>query len=231
MSGVDGFMANFNTHLSVALAVSTSLATAGMMMGAYGFGEMVALSLVGMVGGLLPDIDLDNSRIARLVFTTISLFGTSFALFIYHQYHQLALMDALVAWGLGFLVIRFGVLSLFSRLTRHRGMVHSVPYMAVLSLMLIYVAFYILKLSGALSWLVGGFLYLGALVHLLLDELFSVNIYGLKVKKSFGSALKCFEAKRPIAYALLYALLFALLIAVPPWDNVDKLLYRLLSQL
>lgn len=210
-------MANFNTHLSIALAVSASLATAGMMMGVYGFGEMVVLSLVGMVGGLLPDIDLGKSRISQMAFHTISLLGTSLMLVLYYQYQALNVMDALVIWGFGFLVLRFGVFGLYSRLTRHRGMVHSVPYMALLSLVLVCTVFHLLHLSELLSWLFGLFLFIGSLVHLLLDELFSVNIYGLKVKKSFGSALKFFEVKRPLSYILLYVLLVGVWQLAPPW--------------
>lgn len=212
-------MANFHTHLSVALAISTALATTGFMLNAYGFFEMIVLACAGMVGGLLPDIDLDHAKISRIGFNLASLLGAMFMVILYHRQHPTTPTDGLIAWGVGFLLLRFGFFALFSRLTHHRGMVHSVPYMATLSLMFVYLAFYIFDWTALLSWFFGLFIFIGTMVHLLLDELFSVNIYGLRVKKSFGSAFKFFERKKPLAYMILYGVLFGLWSFAPPTEH------------
>lgn len=222
-------MANFNTHLTVALAVSSSLATAGLVVGAFGFMEMMILAIIGAIGGLLPDIDLDHSKISQLVFTSASVFGASFLLFLYQQYRPIDPLEALIFWGVLVLFLKFIVFGLFAKFTKHRGMVHSIPYMAVSSLLLTLLSYHTLKLSDSLSWLFGGFLFAGALVHLILDEIYSVNIYGLKVKKSFGTAFKFFESKKPKQYAILYAILIGLIIISPPKTALIKLLLPILA--
>ena len=74
-------------------------------------------------------------------------------------------------WLLGFVTMRHGVLALYSQLTVHRGMVHSVPYMAVLALLVVLLAHHGFGQTALASWFLGLFVWFGALVHLLLDEL------------------------------------------------------------
>ena len=57
----------------------------------------------------------------------------------------------------------------------------------------------------------------GAIVHLLLDEMFSVNLLGLSVKKSFGTAFKVFKFDQIGWYLGLYAILAALIVFAPPF--------------
>lgn len=224
-------MANFNTHLSIALAVSSSLATAGLMFGVYGFFEMILLAVIGMIGGLLPDIDLDKAKISQMAFTVASVFGASFfSLLIYHS-SKTSLDNLMIIWGVLVLVLKFVVFGLFSKFTRHRGMVHSVPYMAVLALLFVWLAFFVLGISDKLSWLFGVFLFIGSIVHLILDEIYSVNIYGLKVKKSFGTALKFFESKKPLQYAILYLILVGLWVFSPSKMALLQALLPVLGQL
>lgn len=215
-------MANFNTHLVVALTFSASLAVWGFAKGAFGFWEMVLLVGVGMVGGLLPDIDLDSAKITRTGFDIASCFISAWGVFFYLRYHYLPPLDALIWWSVGVLILRFGVFYAFSRLTVHRGMVHSLPYMAAMALFLAYFALYGLAAPSRLAGFMGVFLFVGGLIHLLLDELYSVNIFGLKVKKSFGSAFKLFERKKLPAYGLLYALVLALLYLLPISIRLDN---------
>lgn len=209
-------MANFHTHLSVALIITAPVATAGFMRGLYGFFELILLTVVGAVGGLLPDIDLDNSKISQIAFTTASLFGASFLTFLYASHQPLTLVGGLVLWASLVLGFKFIVFGLFSKFTKHRGMVHSVPYMAMLSLLFILLCYHQFKMSDLLSWVFGLFLFLGSLVHLILDEIYSVNVLGLKVKKSFGTAFKFFEFSRPLPYLFLYAFLLGLFVFSPP---------------
>lgn len=199
-------MANFNTHLGVALAVSSALAGASFMAGITTAWQTLSLTLLGAIGGLLPDIDLDNSRIGNAAFLVASLLLAIFITLVGVKRYALSWADALVAVGTTFFSIRFGVFALYSKLTVHRGMVHSIPYMAVFALGLVVVLSRMLSFSAMLSWLCGLFLFLGALVHLVLDELFSINVLGLKVKRSFGTAFKFFERKKALAYFGLYGL-------------------------
>lgn len=225
-------MANFHTHFTVACVASAAASLviykAGMVSGT----EFVLCAVTGTVGGLLPDIDLDHSLPARVGFSLLSIL-VAFGLVIYWS-SRLSLLSLCALGLLVYAIMRYGVLATFSRLTVHRGMVHSLPYMAVLAMGLVYVSFFGLKNGVVVSWFLGAFLWCGALIHLLLDELYSVNVFGLRLKKSFGTAFKVFERKRARWYVGLYALLAVLVVFAPPfalfWQTVtDPMSWRILQ--
>lgn len=213
-------MANFNTHLSVAGVVSVALATAGIYVQFISVGTAVFCALLGTIGGLLPDIDLHYSRPAKKGFYWASIFLATLTAVLYASYQTGVdkVVHALVLWVVAFCVLKFGIFELFNRLTVHRGMVHSVPYMAMFALLTVYGAFYGLKMTAFVSWVFGAFVFVGALVHLLLDEWYSVNLLGMKLKKSSGTAFKFFEKNKPLHYAILYALVVVLWLFAPDGD-------------
>ncbi len=213
-------MANFNTHLSVAGVVSVALATAGIYVQFISVGTAVFCALLGTMGGLLPDIDLHYSRPAKKGFYWASIFLATLTAVLYASYQTGVdkVVHALVLWVVAFCVLKFGIFELFNRLTVHRGMVHSVPYMAMFALLTVYGAFYGLKMTAFVSWVFGAFVFVGALVHLLLDEWYSVNLLGMKLKKSSGTAFKFFEKNKPLHYAILYALVVVLWLFAPDGD-------------
>lgn len=222
-------MANFRTHLVVAMAASTALAVVGFVWQLFGFFEMAVFALIGAVGGLLPDIDLDHSKISQMVFNVASVAGATFLMFLYINYRTIDPIDAFIAWAVLIFIWRYGVFGLFSKLTVHRGAVHSVPYMAIISLLFVLFSHHFLQLSALLSWWFGIFLFFGSLVHLLLDELYSVNVYNLKLKKSFGTAFKFYEIKKPLIYISLYIILITLFIFSPSTNELQKLILPLIQ--
>ena len=219
-------MANFKTHFSVAAVASVAVSGLGFFAKLYGVGTAVFAVMVGTIGGLLPDIDLRSSRPAKKGFYFASLFLATFFSVLYasNDKTQEGAMYAMLLWVFVFGIFRFGVFELFSRITVHRGMVHSVPYMAVFGLILVYVAHYGLSLSAYTSWILGLFLFFGSLVHLILDEMYSVNIWNFKLKKSAGTAFKFFESDKPIQYAILYTLLGLLWIFAPSFYDTWSIL-------
>lgn len=221
-------MANFNTHLSVAVTVSVALAAFGFGVKLYGFGTAILCVLFGTIGGLLPDIDLESSKPAKKGFLFASVFLAVFITLLHVIHHQnSSLLVVSLALGLVvFVLLKFVIFEVFNRLTIHRGMVHSVPYMALLSLLVVYGAFYGLGMSALTSWLLALFLFLGSLVHLLLDEMYSVNLLNLKLKKSSGTAFKFFESKKPISYAVLYALIGVLWVFAPDHHDAWQHIFR-----
>ena len=66
-------MANFKTHLAVAAVGSGLLATVCLGAGMSDPQEVVTLSVVGTIGGLLPDVDLDHSNPTKLMFTALAI--------------------------------------------------------------------------------------------------------------------------------------------------------------
>ena len=215
-------MANFNTHLNGAFAVSgiaaLTIYKAGLITDS-GFLICVAL---GTAGGLLPDLDSDNSTPIKIGFNMAS-FVFAFGL-VMHWRNDLSLIALVALWLAGYGFMRYIVFNLFTSMTVHRGVIHSVPYMAVLGLALVSLSYYVLGNTLAASWFFGLFLFGGALVHLALDELYSVNLMGMKMKRSSGTAMKFYQHKDKWWYLLLYSLIAALLYLAPPfmpfWEQV-----------
>lgn len=139
------------------------------------------------------------------------------------------ILDSLILWAISFVIIRLVIIETFSRLTVHRGVVHSVPYMAIFGLLVAHGAFYGLKLTAFVSWVFGIFLFLGALIHLALDEIYSVNALGLKLKKSAGTAFKLFEIKKPLHYAALYTTIIWLFLTGAPCDFAWRMIKELIA--
>jgi hypothetical protein len=54
--------------------------------------------------------------------------------------------------------------------------------------------YHVFRLSPLVAWMNGLFVSAGYMVHLVLDELYSVDLTGARVKRSFGTALKLISA-------------------------------------
>lgn len=222
-------MANFQTHLNVAMVISTGLSVFGYMHDLYGIITAVFCVLIGTIGGLLPDIDLESSTPAQVGFFWASLAVSTLVAMLYLTHHQGAnvLVYTLLIWALGFCIIRLGVFGLFSFLTVHRGMVHSVPYMAMCGLLVVYGSYWGLKMTAFVSWLFGVFLFFGALIHLLLDEIYSVNVLNVSLKRSAGTAFKFYERKKPYRYFFLYSFIALLIFFAPDYHDTWRVMKEL----
>ncbi len=108
--------------------------------------------------------------------------------------------------------------SIFTKLTVHRGIIHSVPYMLVLALGLTCLNYYVLETSSIVSWFYGAFLFLGSLVHLGLDEAYSVDLLNRRLKRSSGTAMKFYQDSQRYYYVGLYTILLMFIFIAPPFD-------------
>ncbi|OLF39926.1 MULTISPECIES: metal-dependent hydrolase [unclassified Psychrobacter] len=210
-------MANFNTHLNVAFMVSGTLSLTVYKAGLVDDSGFLMCAALGTIGGLLPDLDSDNSTPIKLGFNLIS-FVFAFGL-VMHWRGELSLLALMVLWLAGYGFMRYVVFYVFTTMTVHRGVIHSVPYMAILGLALTYLSHDILHLPLTVSWFYGLFLFGGAMVHLALDELYSVNLSNMKMKRSSGTAMKFYQHKDKWWYLLLYVILVLLLYIAPPFDT------------
>ncbi len=187
-------MANFSTHLGAAAIGSGMLATLCLQVGFVDAKDAILLAAAGVIGGILPDIDLHYSYPSRIIF---SLLGILMAfLWIFAAENDLSITQ-LWAAGLGiYLLIRYPVWKAFNQFTVHRGAVHSIIAALLCALLSVLLSFYIFHRAAFLSWFVGLFVFLGFILHLLLDEIYSVDFMGHRLKRSFGTALKLFDRKQ-----------------------------------
>ncbi|MEB4591472.1 metal-dependent hydrolase [Candidatus Thiothrix sp. Deng01] len=215
-------MANFSTHITVAAAGAGLLSVLFLQVGLAGPREAMLLALLGTIGGILPDIDLEHAYPSRIMF---SLFGIIAAfLLVFARKSELSIVEL---WGMGlvaFAVIRFPVWMIFNQYTVHRGSIHSLVAALLFMFLTAAFAYHVMGEKPFMAWLFGLFVFLGFVLHLLLDELYSVDFMNSKIKKSFGTALKILDwKKREKSTALVVATILAW--AVVPdsrsfWDTL-----------
>lgn len=210
-------MANFKEHLTVGTVVgglgSTSLLVAGQA-----DPQTVLMYLsAAIIGAILPDIDADNATPLHMAF---SFFAILFAfLTLFSQGARLSVVELLILWLAVFLFFRLVVFALFIRTTIHRGIFHSIPAGILFGFVTATLMAELFQSSHKVAWLMGGFVLMGYLVHLLLDEMVSLNLLGLGgVKHSLGSAFKLYSRDWK-ATGLLYAVTLGLFFLTPPLDE------------
>ncbi len=195
-------MANFNTHLGVAAVGSGMLATLCLQVGFVSPSDALLLASFGVVGGILPDIDLHYSYPSRILF---SLLGILMAfLWVFAAENQMPIIQL---WGAGlgiYLFVRYPIWALFHKFTVHRGAIHSVNTAILIAFISSSVCFHLFAKTPFISWLLALFIFLGFILHLLLDELYSVDFMGHRLKKSFGTALKLFDSNHPINSSIVF---------------------------
>lgn len=213
-------MANFTTHIAIGTVVSGALATLTLAADVVAPENLVAVTMVGMLGSVLPDIDLKESRPSRAMFAGLAIFF-SFAV-LFHAATKYSIAELWLMW-LGTLVgVRYGLHTIFHRLAVHRGIWHSLLAALFSGLATTIVFKHALGRPDGVAWLAGGFMVIGYLVHLVLDEIYSVDVMDVRVKSSFGTALKPIDVQHPAATAaMVAATAFAAWLAPSPTTFMD----------
>jgi membrane-bound metal-dependent hydrolase YbcI (DUF457 family) len=180
-------MAGFKTHIGTSCVLGVAYGGAGYALGVPPTSCVVAAGLCGLAG-MLPDLDSDSGVPVR---ETMSLAAAVVPMLMLDRFQHMGLSTeqmVLAAAGI-YLFIRFGVASIFKRYTVHRGMWHSLPA-AFTAALLGYLACSCHE--QAIQIFKAAAVFLGFVSHLVLDELYSLDVRQgrLHVKRSFGTALK-----------------------------------------
>lgn len=194
-------MANFHTHILVAGAMSGIGCIGALTTGLALPSDVPTYFAMGLLGGILPDIDSDHSTPVSLFFSAAGLLCAFLAVF--HWLSPLSIAELVLLWTGIYVLIRYALCQAFMRLTVHRGVFHSLLAATFFSITAATVLHYLFDRSPITAWFGGIFLGFGYVVHLTLDELYSVDILGTTIKRSFGSALKPFSLSQLKASILL----------------------------
>ncbi len=178
-------MANFTQHLTGGI-------TAGIITSSIAFSVyQVDISQVGVVfiltvlGSLLPDIDSDTSTPLKFL---LGYVGVLLPIVCLEQFVESPTMEIkILVVVIGYFFLRDIASQLFLKLTRHRGVFHSIP-MAIIVGQCVFFLFYDSSFDARVLFSCA--VTIGFCVHLIMDELWSVNLMGVSMKKSFGSAFK-----------------------------------------
>ncbi len=181
-------MAGFKTHITTSTVLGVGLGSAAYV----GFGvpldQCVLAAGLCSVSGMLPDVDSDNGVPLRESLA----FGAAVVpmLLLDRMRHMGLSADTMVLVAAGiYVVVRFGFGELLRRYTVHRGMFHSLPAAAIFAEL----AFLMCDCPDmSLRLFKAGAVTAGFLSHLVLDEIWSIQVKGVRVrvKRSFGTALK-----------------------------------------
>ena len=206
-------MANFETHLKAGVLVS---AVTSIGLGYFPHiatpKEIFSFFIAGMIGSVLPDIDHNNStptKILEFLFVNLSAFLITIY-FINQKIPLLYILSIAIASYLGMIFIFY----LFKKFTKHRGILHSIPMAFIFWFLTSLISYKYYNLSVMNSYLLGFFVFLGYMTHLILDEIYSVDISNKKLKSSAGTALKFFS-KNGFVNLLTYSVLIGLFIFLP----------------
>ncbi len=215
-------MANFKTHFAAAAALSGATSSGLLALNHIDSTEaMVAFSL-GTIGGFLPDIDSENSTPVTITFNAVAIVVSFVIMFSKSATYSVA--EMLVLWVVVYLVVRLALLKSFQLITVHRGMFHSIPAAVLAGVLTTNLMAYGFNMTGLLSWIYGSFVTIGYLLHLLLDEMVSVNLMGRRIKRSFGTALKFYDRKNLFVTSLVYIALVVALLLSPDHQGALELL-------
>lgn len=219
-------MANFNTHFTVAASASAVVSGTLLSMEVVAPEQAVIAFMLGTLGGLLPDVDSAHSTSIKVGFNVLSLLMTIMLIFVKSSTYSV--IEMLIVSAITFTAIRYGFLDLFRKISKHRGMFHTIPVALIWGIVVAILMQYFFGLNSLVSWVYGFMITFGYLVHLTLDETYSVDLGNRRMKKSAGTALKfgMFKTRQQqIHTAVVYGAIPLLLFFAPSTDLIVNALF------
>lgn len=210
-------MAGFKTHFSTSSLVGVGYGVAGHFLG-MPLGDCILAGTLCSFCGILPDLDSDSGVPVRETFAFLS---AVVPMMLMQRLGDSGISPhSLIVVGIvAYLFMRFGVSKAFKRYTVHRGMWHSIPAAAIVGL-----AVYLLSYADSATPAIfnAAAAVLGFLTHLVLDEIWSIEVKKgrMRIKKSFGTALKFWSRRSLWANFTTYgklAALIAIAVTQPAW--------------
>jgi len=187
-------VANFSTHLKVSIFTSAALSSVVLNTHIATASESILLFMIGALSGLLPDLDADNSNSIDWLFSILGItLSISFILLI----PQSSVVALWLMAGAVYLATHWLIKPIFEKLTVHRGSLHSI-FAVVMFTLIGVIGSLLLSQSLNMSLLIGLFIALGSITHLVLDEAYSVDLENNVIKASFGTAMKLMDLRFPL---------------------------------
>ncbi len=183
-------MAAYREHITVSGTLGIAYAFAAVFALGFSITQAMIAAILTWIAGMLPDMDSQSGKPVR------ELFGVTAALaplLLLQHTNQLGvsgdrvMLFALLLYG----GVRYGGAAVLGKLTVHRGMFHSIPAM-VIAAEITFLTYHSPDLKVRLLMAMG--VALGFMSHLVLDEMYSVQWDGVRIKlsRSAGSAVKFF---------------------------------------
>ena len=216
-------MASFEQHINTAVVTTGMTVVPLHSAGLLDMNQsLVALSL-GIFGTMLPDLDSNHSKPTQIVFKMSSIFLPLIVLLSIPN--VLPIIYIIAIWIVSSVILHYVFFKIFLSITSHRGLFHSIPMGIFFAQATILLFYNILELERTFSLLAGFFIFFGFITHLVLDEIFSINVLGMELKRSFGSALKIYAKNNILGTLLLYALIVTMFYTISLEESLYINLY------
>lgn len=206
-------MAGYREHISVSGLLGAAYGCAAVFMLGFSIVQACIAAALTWMAGMLPDLDSESGRPVQEL---SSLTAAIAPLLLMLHVNKLGMDSdrAMLCGMLTYAFARYGGGWLLGKLTVHRGMFHSIPALLIAA-ELTYLSYHSDEIR--VRMLMGIGVGIGFLSHLILDEMYSVQWSGSKIKlaRSAGSALKFFGPEalpNGISLGLLIFLSYATLV-------------------
>ena len=223
-------MPGFRVHITGSTIVGAGYAAATWVIGDMPPTTCALAGGLCAVSGMLPDLDSGPGIPLK---ESVAFAAAVVPLLMIHRFEQMGFpMEAIILIGAAiYLAIRFGMTWLLQNYSVHRGMFHSLPAALIAG----QVAFLAFGAEEPLRrYFIASAVVLGFLTHLVLDEIWAVRmgLFGPKVKKSFGTALKFYgsEAWSNLLTYVLVIVLGALAAGDASWNERTQLMRQQMEQ-
>ena len=166
-------MPNYKTHITWSSIAGVGLGLTARVFYNVSISQAVLGGVLCSLGGVLPDVDSDTSTSYQRCISTIA--GVS-VLLLASRLSDFALESESVVTTCAavYFIIVYVVGGIVKKLTRHRGMCHSIPF-AVIAGELIFI---LSSGTTQLRLFKAASIFFGVLIHLFLDELNSFSVSG-----------------------------------------------------
>ncbi len=215
-------MANFKTHFIGGAVVSGFLSTSIVVTTLISPQEAMLLFVLGTIGGLLPDIDSNESIPLKVGFLMLSISSAFIVMFAKASHYSI--IEMVIVWILTFFFFQTFLLGSFKKLTVHRGVFHSIPASFMFGFIFAIILYHGFNFNAMSSWFGGFFITIGYITHLVLDELYSIDLFGRRLKKSFGTALKFYDKRDINATLSLYIAILFLFLYTPNFKEFKSII-------
>ncbi len=222
-------MASFQQHLNLSVITSGVIIVPLHNAGFLTPNEAVIALIFGVIGGVLPDLDLEYSKPSQRLFQILSIFSPM--LIIIYFFKEIPVLYNIIIWFLLSFFFYFILRKTLGQLTVHRGIFHTIPMGILFAQITIFISKNILHQSDLFSNILAFFIFFGFMTHLILDEIFSINIYGIKMKKSFGTAFKLYAKNNIIGTIILYILILLIYKYIPINIDIYIHIFKIISKI
>ena len=203
-------MSDFKAHVRGGLVTGVAISGAHLLLfpGRLDNIQLGAVCLMAIMGGVLPDLDSDTGKPLAILSGLLSLIAPIFMLKFMAQYYALTPEFLICYFAVAYFVINSVLCKFIKKITVHRGIMHSIPFVLLCGLC----AFFFFVPSGKQMAMSAGIaVFAGGMTHLAMDEFHSLSWSSGPLPKPnhySGSALK-FRAPSLSSTLLVYGILIA----------------------